>query len=91
MIFVRNVVQRGVEERVVVTEKTPFRIYKRIIRKGERERERKRIQAVEDDSEKRGRGGGRKGRLLKRISSAVLIPRVRTHERNGAVSAARRD
>lgn len=42
MIFVRNVVQRGVEERVVVTEKTPFRIYKRIIREGERERERKR-------------------------------------------------
>lgn len=89
MIFVRNVVQRGVEERVVVTEKTPFRIYKRIIQEGEEER--KRIQAVEDDSEKRGRGGGRKGRLLKRISSAVLIPRVRTHERNGAVSAARRD
>lgn len=38
----------------------------------------------------RGRGEGRE-RLLERISSAVLIPRVRTHERNGAVSAARRD
>lgn len=56
------------EERVVVTEKycytkrTPFRIYKRIIREREREREREsRIQAVEDDSEKLGRGWRKEG------------------------------